>query len=210
MPSKQELRSEETKRSILAAAGMLFAERGFNTVTMREIAKEAGCSHTTIYIYFKDKEALLHQLAMSPLEQLKQLLEGIADHTDYTPEHKLKAITREMIHFCLQNRNMHELFFMVRSTQVTVTEPGTELNKIRNALFALLMKVVQECVPLPTGSEQLLSFSRIYFYTLQGMIGTYIHSEESVEELMDRLGSTFDEAVEVLLIGFATKMNKRS
>lgn len=64
MSSKQEQRSEETKRSILAAAGLLFASRGYDSVTMREIAKEAGCSHTTIYIYFKDKEALLQQLSL--------------------------------------------------------------------------------------------------------------------------------------------------
>ncbi|MGZ4164968.1 MAG: TetR/AcrR family transcriptional regulator, partial [Tumebacillaceae bacterium] len=53
MPSKKELKSEETKRAIVSAAGQLFADRGYEAVTMREIAKAAGCSHTTIYIYYK-------------------------------------------------------------------------------------------------------------------------------------------------------------
>jgi len=70
MSTKQEQRSEETKTSILSAAGTLFASRGYDAVTMREIAKAAGCSHTTIYIYFKDKEALLLQLSMPPLKTL--------------------------------------------------------------------------------------------------------------------------------------------
>ncbi len=65
---KKELRSEETKRMILKAAGKLFSEKGYDAVTMREIAKEAGCSHTTIYLYFKDKETLLHQLSMPTLQ----------------------------------------------------------------------------------------------------------------------------------------------
>jgi AcrR family transcriptional regulator len=73
--SKQMKRSEETKNSIITAAQKLFAEQGYDTVTMREIAKEAGCSHTTIYIYFKDKVALLNQLAMPSLLELKLLME---------------------------------------------------------------------------------------------------------------------------------------
>ena len=68
MGSKKELRSEETKRMILKAAGKLFSEKGYDAVTMREIAKEAGCSHTTIYLYFNDKETLLHQLSMPTLK----------------------------------------------------------------------------------------------------------------------------------------------
>jgi hypothetical protein len=73
MSRKQVLRAEETKKAILSEAGKLFAEQGFHAVTMREIAKKAGCSHTTIYIYFTDKETLLYQLSMPPLKELQHL-----------------------------------------------------------------------------------------------------------------------------------------
>src|SRR5690606_10539587 len=161
------------------------------------------------YIYFNDKEALLHQLAMPPLLQLKQELETISQHSELLPEGRLTAMTRELLHFCFLNRNMYELFFMIRSTRVDVAEPETELNRVRNAMFALLMKAVQECVP-PTDQEQLMMLSRIFFYTLQGMIGTYTQSEESATELMERLEPTFIAAVEVLVIGFNAKVQRRS
>ncbi len=51
--------TEEMKAAVRAAAASLFTEKGYHSVTMREIAKEAGCSHTAIYLYFKDKEDLL-------------------------------------------------------------------------------------------------------------------------------------------------------
>jgi AcrR family transcriptional regulator len=73
MSRKQVFRAEETKKAILSVAGKLFAEQGFHAVTMREIAKKAGCSHTTIYIYFTDKETLLYQLSMPPLKELQHL-----------------------------------------------------------------------------------------------------------------------------------------
>src|SRR2546428_1587123 len=133
MASKQELRSEETKKSILLSAGKLFAEQGFDGVTMREIAKEAGCSHTTIYIYFKDKEALLHHLSMPPLKQLKELMERILLQTDLSPEDRLKAVGRNFIRFCLVNRNMYTIFFMAKAERVDMPEQELDINKMRNS-----------------------------------------------------------------------------
>lgn len=208
MATKQELRSEETKRSVLEAAGKLFGARGFDAVTMREIAKEAGCSHTTIYIYFKDKEALLHQLSMSPLQQLKEQVEVIHRQNAIAPEARLKQISQTMIRFCLVNRNMYDIFFTVQSVRVDEAEPQSELNRMRNGLFAMLQQAVQACLPTPYTGEQLLAYSRIYFYTLQGIVATYTNSLETEEQLMERLGATFDEAVEVLLIGFTHKLNQ--
>jgi len=49
--------------------------------------------------------------------------------------------------------------------------------------------------------EQLLRFSRIYFYMLRGIVGTYTLSEEAVESIMERLSPTFDEAFKALLYG---------
>ena len=48
-----------TRDRILEAASSLFAEKSFREVGIREIAKRAGCSHTTIYLYFKNKDEIL-------------------------------------------------------------------------------------------------------------------------------------------------------
>lgn len=202
MPSnRQEERSEGTRRSILTAAGKLFSERGYGAVTIREIAKEAGCSHTTIYIYYKDKEELLHQLSMPHLAQLREQMLALLEDHSLSPEAKLKRISRNFIEFCMEHRNMHTLFFEIKSVRVDETDPELKINQLRNELFGLLMKFIQACLGLPDG-DRLLSFSRIYFYMLHGIVGTYTHSEESVGSIMHRLSSTFDEAFNSLLLGF--------
>lgn len=208
MATKQELRSEQTKRSILAAAGALFAERGFDAVTMREIAKKAGCSHTTIYIYFTDKEALLHQLAMPPLLQLREEFRNIFQAEDNPPEHNLRQICLAFIRFCLTNRNMHDIFFNVNSVRVDEAQPKLELNKVRNELFGMLTKALQACLRIDRSDERLLAYSRIAYYTLYGIVGTYTHSSESADELLARLTPTFRDAFEALLIGFTHKMKE--
>lgn len=207
MVSKQESRSEETKKDILLAAEKLFSKKGFNSVTIREIAKEAGCSHTTIYLYFKDKMALLHQLSMPPLQELKKLIEAILSQDALSPEDRIRTISREFIRFCLQNRNMYTLLFVTEATRVDEEKPQLEINKLRIELFGFLKKAIKECVRIQS-DDLLLAYTRIYFFTLHGIIGTYNHSKEPLDELMNRLGSTFDDAVEVLLLGFKQKLKR--
>ncbi|VEF46387.1 TetR family transcriptional regulator [Bacillus freudenreichii] len=205
MVSKQELRSEQTKKDILLAAEKLFSKKGFDTVTIREIAKEAGCSHTTIYLYFKDKMALLHQLSMPPLQELKKQIEDVLLRDALSAEDRIKKISREFIQFCLQNRNMYTLLFVTEATRVDEEEPELEINKLRIELFGFLKKALQECLRIQD-DDLLLAYTRIYFFTLHGIIGTYSQSKEPLDELMKRLESTVDDAVEVLLLGFKQKL----
>jgi AcrR family transcriptional regulator len=206
MLTKQELRSQETKRDIIKAAGQLFASRGFDSVTMREIAKVAGCSHTTIYIYFKDKEDLLHKLSMPPLETLKIQIESISLQMDLTPEEKLKTISLKFIHFCLLHRNIYTTFIGVKASRVDLEESMSEINKMRISLFKLLEKALRYCFVIERNDELLLMYSRIYFFTLHGIVSTYTHSEEPLESMMERLLPTFEESLEVLLIGIKEKL----
>ena len=51
-------RAEDRPREICAAALEVFAEKGFAAAKLDEIARRAGVSKGTLYLYFKDKEQL--------------------------------------------------------------------------------------------------------------------------------------------------------
>lgn len=55
-------RPEDRPAEILAAALDLFAEKGFSATRMEDVAARAGLSKAAIYLYFKDKMALLQAL----------------------------------------------------------------------------------------------------------------------------------------------------
>jgi AcrR family transcriptional regulator len=55
-------RPEARPAEILAAALDLFAEKGFTATRMADVASRAGLSKAAIYLYFKDKMALLEAL----------------------------------------------------------------------------------------------------------------------------------------------------
>jgi len=55
---KFQRRAEDRPREICAAALAVFAEKGFAAAKLDEIAKRAGVSKGTLYLYFTDKEEL--------------------------------------------------------------------------------------------------------------------------------------------------------
>lgn len=202
--SRQELRSEETKRSIREAAGKLFAERGFESVTMREIAKAAGCSHTTIYLYYKDKEALLEQLALPPLTELEQKMRFHMARTEQSPRQILNGISEQFIRFCLSYKSMVSVLLGTKAVRVDEKSPQNELNTLRLRMFSCITETLDRIIQARTEEERIQS-SRIYFFMLQGLVTTYMENEEPLEQLLGRIVPMMEEAADILLLGMRQK-----
>ncbi|MDP9390708.1 MAG: TetR/AcrR family transcriptional regulator [Actinomycetota bacterium] len=58
-PGQRELRRQETRAGIVDAAAELFAERGFDAVSVMEIARRAGVVEKTVFNHFPVKEGLV-------------------------------------------------------------------------------------------------------------------------------------------------------
>lgn len=73
-------RSSRRPSDILSAALDLFTERGFNGTRMEDVAARAGLSKAAIYLYFKDKnallEALVRDMVLTRLSAARDLAEG--------------------------------------------------------------------------------------------------------------------------------------
>ena len=57
-PPRWQRRAEDRPREICAAALEVFADKGFAAARLDEIARRAGVSKGTLYLYFEDKETL--------------------------------------------------------------------------------------------------------------------------------------------------------
>jgi AcrR family transcriptional regulator len=74
-PTTAEARSDSTKRrQIIDGARRMFLAQGFDAASMSEIAREAGVSKGTLYVYFKSKEELFEAIVETQcLEQGVQI-----------------------------------------------------------------------------------------------------------------------------------------
>ncbi len=68
------------KAAIINAAEKTFFSYGIKNTTMEEIAEEAELSKGTLYLYFKNKEDLLLEIAVKGLEKLGELMNGAFDN----------------------------------------------------------------------------------------------------------------------------------
>lgn len=58
------------RKNIANVAERLFAEKGIENTSMNDIAKEAGYSKATLYVYFKNKEELISVLVSESMQKL--------------------------------------------------------------------------------------------------------------------------------------------
>src|SRR5438128_10505524 len=59
-PSFRERKKQQTRQAIGETAARLFAERGFDAVTVAEVARAADVSEGTVFNYFPTKEDLFY------------------------------------------------------------------------------------------------------------------------------------------------------
>ena len=57
-PAYSRLGLDERRRQLLEAGARVFTERSYNTVSMSDVAKEAGISKGLLYHYFSSKQDL--------------------------------------------------------------------------------------------------------------------------------------------------------
>jgi len=191
--------SKETqaKERILTAANQLFTKKGYEQVTVREIAKKARCSHTSIYVYFEDKKTLLSALAKEPLERLHKNIQTTLDSNRYTPLEKLIRLSKLFVLFGLSHRNMYEAFLTFEASRVDVEQTTWELNEKRLKLFSKLKQAVTGV--LPQAKE--LELSRMIYFILHGIIMTYKNVNESITGIAKRIFPIVSQSITYLIQG---------
>lgn len=110
MARKTGSHSEITGPRVRDAAERLFARHGFAAVSMRQIAGEVGVQAGALYLYTKDKQALLFDLMDTHMVALLEAWED-AD-PDSTPLVRLEALVRFHIRFHMERQEAVFIAYM--------------------------------------------------------------------------------------------------
>ena len=85
---------EQTRQRLFAALSELMAERGFDAISLADIAAAAGIGRTAVYNHFADKESvLLGFIAHETAEYVATLEAALADVED--PVEQLRTYVRQ-------------------------------------------------------------------------------------------------------------------
>src|SRR5947209_10993994 len=113
---KQELRAK-----IVDAARRLFAQEGYEAVSMRKIADAIEYSPTAIYLHFADKAALFAEICGTDFGRLAGVFGELASVVD--PAERIGRIGRAYVRFAIEYPNHYRLMFMTPTTDDVVPRP---------------------------------------------------------------------------------------
>src|ERR1700760_2352956 len=100
---RREREKDATRDKIMSAARDLFAQEGYEAVSMRKIADAIEYSPTAIYVHFKDKEALLRELVSADFAKLAGVFIELAKIAD--PIERIRQIGHSYVKFALAYPN---------------------------------------------------------------------------------------------------------
>ena len=137
---RREQEKKELRQTILKVAGDLFLELGYDHFSMRRVAEEIGYSVATLYLYFRDKDALLFAIVDEGFTIFAQQLEAEALKSN-DPWTRIGNLAQAYVDFGLRNPVYYQLMFLWRVDYLTQARPGE--NQIRLEAFSVLERAVQ-------------------------------------------------------------------
>ena len=93
------------------AAEKLFADKGPDAVTMRQLAAELGVSPMTPYRYFTDKEDILAAVRTNGFNRFAEALETALAHTQGSAKAKSSAVGEAYLNFAFEHPQTYKLMF---------------------------------------------------------------------------------------------------
>ena len=185
------------RNEILEVSRDLLVEHGFGKLSMRNIAKRANVTATSIYLHFDNKDDLLLTLIEKSIEHLKEnLIREINSSKDLIQQ--LEDLAMAYIRFALEHPQEYEIIYMVRPEEMP-RYPKEKFQQIRSA-YELLAEIIEE-----GQKKELIDVenSKISAYTLWAQL----HGVVSVI-LSKRLDTRIpqeefiDQAIEHIIQGF--------
>jgi TetR/AcrR family transcriptional regulator len=126
----RESKKKERAQRILAAADELFGGRGYDAVSVRDVAQHAGVNKALVFYYFDSKEELFARVLAGYYSAHRVALEQ-SFRSDGDIATRLRRLIDAYFDFISDNRRF------ARLVQQQVAGPGTHLELIRENLTEL-------------------------------------------------------------------------
>ena len=152
------------KQELILCACKLCEENGYETLSMRSIAKESGVSQTAPYRHFETKESLYASVAMEGFKKLSKVTS--IDTSQKVTKKKLIENSVNYINFGLDNANTYDLMF---GTAVGDFSNYPELLDCANATYENMRLSFAK---LANDSEEIIAYKCITLWSmLHGLVG---------------------------------------
>jgi AcrR family transcriptional regulator len=162
----------DKREHILIVAEELFAEKGFDGTSVRDIAQQAGVNLAMISYYFGSKEKLLESLVELRASYAYGILEELNKDQSLSPWDKIDRLVDFYVDRVLNNLRFHNIMYQ---------ESSTRSEDIKNKTIAIKLRNLEQITKIITDGQQKKLFRQVDIPmtvgTILGTISSYTHSK---------------------------------
>jgi AcrR family transcriptional regulator len=140
-------KARQTREHILTTALALFAEKGYASTTMRDIASKAGCSLGLAYRYFGAKEDLVLAMYARCAAQLAQEVAALPRGS--LADRWYRAVQADIARLIPYRATMGALFGVALTPGSDIAVLGSRVSEIRETVWNALLQVITGATDAP-------------------------------------------------------------
>lgn len=157
------VRDENKEKAIRKKALRIIVRDGFDGFSMQKLAKAAGVSPATIYIYFKDKEDLITQLC---IEEGKKMVESTLKNFDPAMSFRegLKVQWINRAEYCLKHKDSMHFLEQIRHSPLQEKTMTIMSNYFKDIMKEFVTNAIKngELVKVPVEVYWSVAFAPLY------------------------------------------------
>ncbi|MEL7648091.1 MAG: TetR/AcrR family transcriptional regulator [Sedimentibacter sp.] len=160
-------KKERTQHEIIQSAKKIVHDEGYEAVTARHLAEVTGYSHTNLYYYFRDLNALFWVLRLDMIEDMIVELTAVS-YTKHDPVEEILEAFLCYADYFFKHPNVFRFFYFCTFVQPAGDDGYQKLEeKFRGIWQHSFSRLMKEGVIQPKDIEIV---SKTIIYALQGMI----------------------------------------
>ena len=172
---------EDFRETLCETATRLFAEEGYEGVTLRALAANLGCSPMTPYRYFENKAEIFEAVRTSAFSRFADAQEqAAAGMTE--PGERLRALCLAYVRFATNEPHAYRIMFELDQSQI-----GEEAYRGWNVMLGTVQEAVASGII--EGDPEIVA--HLLWSSVHGLVALHLSGHltlgRSLEELMDAL-----------------------
>jgi AcrR family transcriptional regulator len=187
---------EAFRAKVIEAATRLFAESGYDGVTMRGIAVDVGCSPMTPYRYFEDKDEIFALVTAGAYQRFAdQQSAAIAELAE--PAQKLEALGLAYVRFAMSEPDSYRVMFELRQA---ARADHPELQAEGERAWQIMHDTVVEAVDAGLIDGDPETAAHTFWAGVHGVVSLYLAGKL-------QLGRTIEELIPAMMATLLVGMN---
>ncbi|OPY27010.1 MAG: transcriptional regulator BetI [Methanobacterium sp. PtaU1.Bin242] len=143
--SRREREKQQRRNMIIKAAENVFFAKGYDNVTMDEIANKAEVNKALLYYYFKNKEALFSAVNLCGVQILHKIYVKCFN-LDTDGYNKVKAMIQGLFDFSKEHPDYFRIYCYAGTErfQMSDEEDAQEIVDLRTGMWRLMVEAIME------------------------------------------------------------------